>query len=489
MRLVKGRSGQCGGCWRFWSQCNDSSYVHQQTRPSQHHQGGAYTANWQDWQNQQWSDSGPWVSGRTKSPRKRTQSPRQRVRKQPHNQVKGEVNKGKGRGAAMGFAGPPSTTWLAPPSLPASMMPASPETSTVSAPSTTMPSMTPFPKPSFSKDEQELQSLRHLYKEIKNKANLPEDIKKAVLATEATVRKVYAKTHSQLVSQLNTMRKKLAEIDEQWESYRQQWADYLDKASQMWISHVEEFEQGETQFAERRGEALRNLQTTREALHDAHQRTMGQDVLATNDIDSAQEALDATMTGRKRFYRDAVQLRADQGEPQWCGDAGSQHHRRQNQEESSIQIAWKASRRIPRFPRSRSVGTDRQESSGFQLAPCLLASSHEVIPGCATSGRRDTGREIGRFCKVAFWPVVDYEGAVNEESTTFCNFWSDSDDLSEERACFPFPFHHSVMEEPDFHSVWEARDSALLLQEALRSSAFDVQFDTVQKKMVYCYQQ
>ena len=48
--------------------------------------------------------------------------------------------------------------------------------------------------------------------------------------------------------------------------------------------------------AERRSEALRNLQTTREALHDAHQRTMGQDVLATNDIDSAQEALDATMT-------------------------------------------------------------------------------------------------------------------------------------------------------------------------------------------------
>jgi len=117
-----------------------------------------------------------------------------------------------------------------------------------------------------------------------------------VLATEATVRKVDAKTHSQLVSQLNNMRKKLSEIDEQWESYRQQWADYLDKATQMWMSHVEEFEKGEARFAERRGEALRNLQTTREALHDAHQRTMGQDVLASNDIDSAQEALDATMT-------------------------------------------------------------------------------------------------------------------------------------------------------------------------------------------------
>ena len=176
------------------------------------------------------------------------------------------------------------------------MAPSTAEASSVNAPTASMPSMQPFPKPSISKDEQELHSLRHMYKEIKNKSNLPEDIKKVVLATEATVRKVDAKTHSQLVSQLNNMRKKLSEIDEQWESYRQQWADYLDKATQMWMSHVEEFEQGEAQFAERRGEALRNLQTTREALHDAHQRTMGQDVLASNDIDSAQEALDATMT-------------------------------------------------------------------------------------------------------------------------------------------------------------------------------------------------
>ena len=36
-------------------------------------------------------------------------------------------------------------------------------------------------------------------------------------------------------------------------------------------------------------------------------------------------------------------------------------------------------------------------------------------------------------------------------------------------------------EEPDFHSVWEARDSALLLQESLQSTAFDVQFDTTRK--------
>ena len=46
MRVVKGRSGQCGGCWRYWSQCNDSSYVHQQPRHPQHQHGGAYTTGW-----------------------------------------------------------------------------------------------------------------------------------------------------------------------------------------------------------------------------------------------------------------------------------------------------------------------------------------------------------------------------------------------------------------------------------------------------------
>ena len=157
--------------------------------------------------------------------------------------------------------------------------------------------MQPFAKPNFGKDEAELHSLRHMYKEIKNKPNLPEDIKKVVQATESTVRKVDAKTHSQLVSQLNTTRKKLNEIDEQWEAYRNQWANYLDKASQMWMSHVESFEDGENKFATRRKEALQKLQATRSALHEAHQRTMEQDGgLERHDIENAKEALDASMS-------------------------------------------------------------------------------------------------------------------------------------------------------------------------------------------------
>ena len=69
-----------------------------------------------------------------------------------------------------------------------------------------------------------------------------------------------------MVAQLNTMRKKLNQIDEEWEAYRTQWANYLDKATQMWMSHVESYEQGEIKFAERRSEALQNLKTTRAAL-------------------------------------------------------------------------------------------------------------------------------------------------------------------------------------------------------------------------------
>ena len=184
-----------------------------------------------------------------------------------------------------------------PPSLPASMEQATPS-SLVSAPTSalsSMPSLQPFPKPKQDKDEVELHSLRHLYKEIKNKTNLPEDIKKVLNATEDQVRKVDAKTHGQLVAQLNTMRKKLNQIDEEWEAYRTQWANYLDKATQMWMSHVESYEQGEIKFAERRSEALQNLKTTRAALHDAHLKTMEQDVLGTSAIETAQAALDESM--------------------------------------------------------------------------------------------------------------------------------------------------------------------------------------------------
>ena len=91
------------------------------------------------------------------------------------------------------------------------------------------------------------------------------------------------------------MRKKLNQIDDEWEAYRTQWANYLDKATQIWMSHVESYEMGETKSAERRSEALQNLKTTRAALHEAHLKTMQQDALGTSAIETAQAALDDSM--------------------------------------------------------------------------------------------------------------------------------------------------------------------------------------------------
>ena len=83
---------------------------------------------------------------------------------------------------------PPSTQWLAPPALPASVAPQPSSTLTAETliPSlSSLPSMQPFPKP---KDEDsELASLRIMYKELKDKPNLPEDIQKVVKNAETTL--------------------------------------------------------------------------------------------------------------------------------------------------------------------------------------------------------------------------------------------------------------------------------------------------------------
>ena len=135
-----------------------------------------------------------------------------------------------------------------------------------------------------------------MYKELKDKPNLPDDIQKVVKNAEVTLRKADAKSHKQLIDQLKDARKKLSNLDEQWEAYRLQWAGYLEKASQLWLSHVEDYESGEKSFAEKRKELLTNLQETRVRLHDVHMRTMEQGISAgTTEAVHAQEALDATM--------------------------------------------------------------------------------------------------------------------------------------------------------------------------------------------------
>jgi hypothetical protein len=159
-----------------------------------------------------------------------------------------------------------------------------------------LPALQPFPKPKTPKDDSELASLRIMYKELKDKPNLPEDIQQVLRNAEATLRKADAKSHKQLIDQLKTARKKLSDLDEQWEAYRVQWASYIEKASQLWLSHVEDFETGETKFVEKRKEMLQHLQDTRLRLHEVHMRAMEQGTEDGGaDVATAQEALDSTM--------------------------------------------------------------------------------------------------------------------------------------------------------------------------------------------------
>ena len=154
-------------------------------------------------------------------------------------------------------------------------------------------------QPKGPKEDAELASLKIMYKELKDKPNLPEDVQQVLRHAEATLRKADAKSHKQLIDQLKTARKRLSDLDEQWEAYRVQWASYIEKASQLWLSHLEDFETGETKFVEKRKDLLQHLQDTRLRLHEVHMRTMEQGSDGAEeggaDVATAQEALDATM--------------------------------------------------------------------------------------------------------------------------------------------------------------------------------------------------
>lgn len=304
MRMVKGVVSQCGGCHQHWTHCMDTTYVHQ---PRRRVQQAEYAGGWEEtpWRSQDYG----WVAERPKSPRQRTQSPRQRqtrsksqkkhlnyMEEEDHYKGKGKVGKTKGKESFAPM--PPSTQWLSPPSMPSSVAPEAASATHAESlmPSlSSLPAMQPFPKPKGPKEDTELASLRLMYKELKDKPNLPDDIQQVVKNAEATLRRADAKSHKQLIDQLKVARKKLADLDEQWEAYRVQWASYIEKASQLWLSHVEDFESGEAKFVEKRKETMQHLQETRQRLHEVHLRTMEQGTEdAGADMEVAQEALDAT---------------------------------------------------------------------------------------------------------------------------------------------------------------------------------------------------
>ena len=93
-------------------------------------------------------------------------------------------------------------------------------------------------------------------------------------------------------------------------------------------------------------------------------------------------------------------------------------------------------------------------------------------------------RNADRFCKLTFWPIVEIEGEIPSWHSCDSNFWciGDNDDFRDGHELCDVPFSevlpvHTVFEEPDFSSVWDAREKALLLESSLQLRIFDVEFD------------
>ena len=93
-------------------------------------------------------------------------------------------------------------------------------------------------------------------------------------------------------------------------------------------------------------------------------------------------------------------------------------------------------------------------------------------------------RNADRFCKLTFWPIVEIEGEIPSWHSCDSNFWciGDNFDSCDGHELCDVPFSevlpvHTVFEEPDFSSVWDAREKALLLESSLQLRIFDVEFD------------
>ena len=159
--------------------------------------------------------------------------------------------------------------------------------------------MQPFGKPRQDKEDAELQALRHLHSQLRgHTGEQPEEVKKALAIVEAQTRKDDAKSYKQLIYTLTQARKKLSDIEDQWDTFRTQWSAYLDNATKMWTAQIDSYEEGETKFYEKRKEAAQYLQQVRAQLHDIHVRTMAVEggTVPTGELQEGQTALDATMT-------------------------------------------------------------------------------------------------------------------------------------------------------------------------------------------------
>ena len=496
VRMVSPTAGYCGGCWGPWSLCNDPTYIHKPNRKkdSQHQYSQGYTSSWTDapWEAE---EEEPWQRGRkTKSPRRRTQSPRQRsmsARARSKNQ-RGEEppdfadgkgqEKGKGaKGGAVAFGHlPPSTQWMTPPTAPFQQEPLTSTASTSTA-------LQPFGKARNDKDDAELIALRHLHAQVRgHSSEQSEEVKKALAVIESSIRKDDAKSYKQLIYLLTQARKRLADIEEQWDAFRTQWTTYLDTATKMWTAHIESYEEGETKFSQKRKEAAIHLQQVRTQLHE---------ISCENDVSRRSSTFRRTprRADCTRCHHDhlrhghcrraaAIQSAEDRA-ARSCAE-GQRDHRGETSQEAP-NLRGEARRRCA------DCGDTRCPSTGIYKALTLHASDEEAeqMKYFINEARRGEGRVLRRtkWRCLAFWPTVSTIHHQGQRGQELCHFFSDSDVGVEKCsrhnldviADWTPPPPHSVNEEPDFVSLWEAQTRALLLSSSLNFPGLAPHFDKI----------
>eukprot|EP00435_Cladocopium_sp_Y103_P064835 s146_g26.t1 len=461
--MVSSTSAYCGGCHGHWNVCYDSTYVHKAHKKKQ---SAGYTQAWTEtpWE----EDSTQWRDvQQTRSPRRRTNSPRQRSgstkgkprKGHPEEQTPAEyekgTSKGKGGAAAFGFM-PPSAQWMQPPVHPFPMESSSQTSTTLSVPTST--AMQPFGKSRLEKDKEdaELLALRNLSAKVRSQTEEPsEDIKKALAAVEAVTRKDEAKSYHQLVSATKTAKKKLLDLEEQWEAFRTQWTQYLDKATKMWIAHIDSYEEGEKKFAEKHREAAEYLQQVCGQLHAIHIRTM-EGTLSAGELQEGQTALDASMQIEE------------------MDDAINQPHLIQLKTDLKG-VVQKVRDTIDKKITKRSLSTRQAEGDEVEVA--------RNVDEFVTCTWRGDGHKVRRFRRLSFWPTVHNQYPDGKRTRSKCTLLSPPDPSVGSNHCGFLDWNesrpHSVVWEFNYISPAQAQTRALLLECSLTFPILSTHFDEI----------
>ena len=344
LRLVKGTAEYCPGCGGFWSNVWDKTYHHPKPVDSR--------SSWSSW-----SDGWGGKDQRPKSPR-RAPSPRRK------GKGKGkEKGKAKEEPVAPPFsAGPSALSLPSPPALPAMIQNAAQSAQIASSP------FQQAKKPLPTKEEQELQTLRMLAKTLKTQSGLGEEVMKALHASEEAMQKETTRSYRDLITALGNARKMLSDLDQEWEDYRLQWANYMDTVSRTWIEQAESFEQGESAFKTKRKEAIEKIQDLRSKLNAIHQKTMKSEqgagleqteaeaeMAQTEDVEDADttgedarlEVLKTQMSSAVQVLKDSIEARVRHRER-----PRSRSQRRQDGKEDDVQIVEP----IPKLPKTTPGG-------------------------------------------------------------------------------------------------------------------------------------